>query len=226
MLRWQEAIELALEMTEGRVKKFSSEIWLASVISNLIHKKKWWWRKKTFTFTSVAGTQQYDLAASGIANADDFEEMINLSRVVSGVDPAQVKYRSSPTEVQSILHSTTSGTPAAYIVVPGTPKVIRFDYNPVAAETYRGLYWAGYNFKHDVTTEMIPLIPDNYHFVVVEFFLLRLFQYLFGQKDPRYVSQVEQAKEAYAQLCAFDGPGLERIELRSADADNYVRATS
>jgi len=222
----QEAIDLGIEMTENRVKKLTLSAWLDTVISGLIHEKRWWWRKKTFTFTSVVGTQQYDLASATIANADDFEEMINLSRVISGVAAAEIKYRSSPTDLQAILHSTTSGTPANYISVPGSPKVIRFGANPVAAESYRGLYWAGHNAKLGASEETIPLIPENFHYVVVEKFMVRLFQYLFGQNDPRYISQVAQAQEAYDQLCRFQSPGLERIELRSSDPDNYVRATS
>jgi len=227
MLTKQQTLDLAIEWTEDRVKNLTLSIWLDNTISGLIHEKHWWWRKKTLIFNSVVGTQQYDLSDVAIADADDFEEMINLSRVVSGVDAAEIKYRSDAKDVQSILHTSTSGTPANYILVPGSPKLLRFDYKPGAAESYRGLYWAGFNsLMESGGDEPIPLIPENYHYVVLERFLVRIFQYLFGQNDPRYISQVKEADNAYAQLCRFSGPGLERIEMRSADPDNYVRATS
>jgi len=226
-------IQLADEMTEGRVSKITPALWLDTEISKIVNEQRWWWRRKTFDLSLASGTGNYNLSQdedplgnAGLDAADDFEQMIQLARLDGSTSPPHIQYKSSADEVHANLANTATGDPGEYIIVPGTTKTLRFGPIPSTVVNVRGFYWASYNPRESDVGDPIPLIPDTHHHVVLECYLRRIYGFLFGEGDNRYTVQVREAERALGELRRFRGPGLEFESMRSESPNDYQRATS
>lgn len=107
----------------------------------------------------------------------------------------------------------------------GSEKVLRLSPTPSSVWTFRGIYWAAPNLSFDNTTDVIPLIPGQFHYVPLLRFVQKLFEYLYGLKDPRYASAVSEYKEAQAALDRYQPGAQAAVELRSKDTRGFVQST-
>lgn len=223
----QEVVAACLPLAEGRLINVTLSTWLDLEISEIIHRKRYWWRRKSFTLTTVAGTATYDVSASGLNLADNLEQIINVYRVSAGTDPAKINFEGDENRVQNMLASTTQADPAFYLIEPGTTHTLRFSDIPNAAKDYRILYWAGHNPSLESIEEAIPLIPPAFHYVALLALTKRIFQFLFGLKDNRYVVAEKDLERALEKLDGYQAVSMEHVtEFRTTDSRDTVRATS
>ena len=224
----QDIIDAVVAMTEGRAKRLDLSKLINFEIQRICNRKRYWWRKKTFSFSSVVGTATYDLSDSAVAtDANDFTEMVQLTRVDAANATPEVPYESDPLQQQAALATTETGDPSRWFLEPGTSQTIRLSPSPNAVKTYRGIYWATPAVFTDDPMVVVPLIPLGYHYVVTAALTRRVFFYLFGQGDPRYVSAERDFEVCMADLDSFRGPATrEAIEFRSSSSHDVVRSTS
>jgi hypothetical protein len=227
----QEIIDMCAEFTENRITKLSLQKWFDFELQNLINKKRWFWRKKFFTQNLTIGTQSYDLSRTAVTGgtgwADDFFQMISLWLNNSDGSQTEILFTTAQDEVAAMLVNTDTGQPGIYTLKPGTSKTLMFDVLPDTAYSITGHYWATFNRTGDSADDSIPLIPEPFHYVMLHLLLKRMFMYLYGQKDPRYVIAAQDAKDAVADLEAYNRPALgEAVELRTSEARATVRATN
>lgn len=223
-----EIAEMVEEITEKRATKLNLLKWLDFELQKIVNKKRWWWRRKSFTLTLAPGTATYNLARSpGLDKADDLESMIILYLVDSSGNVSELYYTSDPFKVAQILANTSSDTPCYWTFEPGAQKTIRLDKKPLAGDTLYGIYWAGFNPSSDSSDRSIPLIPENYQYVALDFLLKRVCFYLFGVKDSRYVAAAADAQASLNDLLAYNEPGARQaVEFRDVSPESTVRATS
>lgn len=205
----EEAIELVRGFAEGRAKKFNLDAWADLEIQDIVNRKRWWWRKKRFSYSLVVGDRTKDLNDSDAGIATDFHEMIDLRVLFSDGTHQEVRRETDPAVIQGFYASgLAAGDPGLYIIEPGTTQTLRFDRPHSTARTLAGIYWAA----HDPVTPgdnigiVIPLIPRQYHYVVVRALKKRIFEYLYGQDDPRYPVAVDDFEKGIEQLEAYKDP--------------------
>jgi len=222
----QQIVTLATEMTQDQVSKLTLLAWLDVAIQQVVDHKRAWWRRKTFTLSSVAGTPTYDLKTAGLNLADDFHEMIGLYRIEGSRDIAQLTLVSDPLEIAKALSDTSQGEPGGWLPELGSEKVLRLSPTPSSVWTFRGVYWAAPNLSFDNTNDAIPLIPGQFHYVPLLRFVAKLFEYLYGIKDQRYVSSLQEYQTAQAALDRYQPGAQAAVELRTRDSGATVRSTS
>lgn len=232
----QEILDLVKDHAEDRITNFQLDKWLGVEINRTINRRPYWWRRKTFKITSVVGTSQYNLSdvADGLNNnpldvAKDFQQMVKLYHMESVNTFNELTYESEMLSVLAMIYDTTQDEPAKWMIQPGTVhhRTIRLSPVPNAVRDYVGLYLAGANLRLDITEQDIPLIPPDFHDVVLFRMLRRIFFYLYGQKDPRYMGAVAELQEVQGELDAFGDPSIELLKsFAPKDALATVRSTS
>lgn len=223
----EEIIEAVHNLTEDRIRKLVLDKWLEIELTRIVNRKHYWWRKKTFSFTCSAGTPIYDLSANGLNIADDFDQMVTFVRWDSSDNVVPMSFISDPQDVLTVIYDTSTGTPTGWLIEPGTTQTIRLAPVPSSSHTFRGLYWAGINTKWSTPgSGTIPLIPPQFHYVVLVALTRRAFQYLYGQKDARYATALQEEMQAMKELAAYVAPTTDfAIELRSYDPNVFVQST-
>lgn len=222
----QQLIQMAQEMTGDQVHKLTLAAWCDVAIQDVVQHKRAWWRRKTFTLSSVANTPTYDLSATGLNLADDFHEMVSFYRVTGSAEVSEVKLITDPEGVAKALEDDSAGEPGGWFPELGSEKVIRLTPTPSSVWTFRGIYWAAPNLSFDNTLDTIPLIPSQFHHVPLLRFVQKLFEYLYGIKDPRYATSEREYMRAQDRLDAYNVGAQAAVELRTRDSSATVRSTS
>ena len=233
----QEIISMATEFVEDRANKPDLDKWLALEVARIVNKKDWWWKRKYFTLTSQVGQATYNLGDTDkvVGNttytalnlADDFKRMIWFYRKNSNTDYAPLVFESDAVGALKLLTDTQQAEPTKYIIQPGTTKVLRLGAIPSIAQDFVGYYEAGVPLESlDEALTEIPLIPSEHHELVLFAMLKRLFLYLYGQEDPRYVAIAAEFKEAWESLENYKSPATEEVvKFDLLDASRVVRST-
>lgn len=222
----EEIVTAVLNLCEDRIKSFTLESWLDVELAKIINRKRYWWRKKILNTTLTAGNRELDLTAGSPPPANDFQEMIRLFRWDSETSRPEIDYVSEAEAVLAMQHGTKTGPPTGWTIKPGTTQTLLFYPQPTADATIRGTYWAALNPSLNQATGAVPLLPPGFHHVALLALQKRAFQYLYGQKDPRFMVAVAELKEGVDELDSFRGPAsAEAVEFRSQDSDSFVQST-
>lgn len=192
----------AVDRTHQRTRRLAEnagidmQIIYADNLQDLCLAYRFPWRKKWHTFSSIVGTGQYDLTTSTNGTGTDVEELIRIIRVDSATSQTELDYISDPTTEMFQQHSTTTGDPAGYFVVPGTISTIQLVDTPNAVKTYRYLYWAVPAPAADDSVEAIPLLPSIYHHVLVSLMVMDVWESLPGEgiESPNYQKAAAKAQ--------------------------------
>lgn len=185
-----QVIEIASKRTERRVEgeiDLRSEFWAA--LSEFVLERRYPWRRKSFTFSTAVGTQQYDVSSAGLSPygslATDLYEIRTVYRVEPG--PAFTELPPLVTEDQqmSALEATINGKPSAYMTLPVALQTLVFNVPADAIYKMRINYWAAPDPVLDSAAEVVPLVPPQLHWGLPIALERNLFRYLYGQNDPR-----------------------------------------
>lgn len=225
----EEIADAVNNITEGQVKKLNIRAWTAMELSRIVNRRKYWWRKKALSFMSVPNQATYDLSDEGLGIADDFLQMAsNLFRWDSSSSQTEIPFQGDNLAVLNMINDTvTQGDPATFAIEPGTTKVLRLSPLEISARLYVGMYLAGVILDWSTPSETkIPLIPLEYHYVVLLAMQRRAFFYLYGQKDPRFAAAVADEQAGLKDLDEYRSPSLQHtVELRSSDPRDFVQST-
>jgi len=221
----EELLEAVRNITEENVKKLKLESWISIELGRIVNRKKYWWRKAPLAFTSEANTATYDLAKKGAADflqfATPLYEFQNVTKV------AELPFVSDNVSILQMVRDTSTGVPTLMTIEPGTVRTLRLSPVPNSVRSYSAIYYRGaiVKFKSPGNSE-IPLIPDSFHYVLLQSLERRAFFYLYGQKDPRAVVAAQAEQQALADLDDYKAPStLVAVEWRSSDESSFVQST-
>lgn len=182
--------------TEGRATKKGDFDILKEFFFGLdefCQEKHYWWRNKLFSFQTQIDVKAYDLSsnATGQAAAPDAVE-IEEAFVING-NPQQYPYSVNPMfsprdQVAAIFgnQSVQGQFPKSGYFLDGFQNFV-LGAAPTEIYTIAATYWA-VPMVTDTTVQVIPLVPPNLHFGLIYMLERRVYEYLYGQNDPRFVT--------------------------------------
>jgi hypothetical protein len=164
--------------------------------------KHYWWRRKAFSLQTQAGVLKYDLSSNstGSANAPDCVEIEEM--FVVNANPQYWPWGVPPqfTARQQIAalygNNVIAGqVPQAgyFMALAGFQELI-FMQPPTQVNTVAATYYA-VPMVTDTSVDVIPLVPPNLHYGLVDMLERRILKFLYGQEDPRYVTADAVYKE-------------------------------
>lgn len=162
-------------------------------LDEFCQERHYWWRRKMFSFATAIGTQTYDLSAEGTGNAPDLVEIEEMFVVNS--NPQFWPYNVPPEFTARQQVGAVYGQPqvgqliprSGYFLTPGNFQQLTLSQAPNQIYTMAGTYYA-VPMVTDLTTTVIPLVPPNLHFGLIYILERRIYEYLFGQQDPRWTT--------------------------------------
>lgn len=162
-------------------------------LDEMTQERHFWWRRKTFSFQTVIGTQSYDLStnSTGSANAPDLAEIEEIFVVNS--NPQFWPYTVPPEFTARQQIGAIYGQPqvgqliprSGYFLTPGDFQQLTLSQPPNQVYTVAGTYYA-VPMVTDTAQDVIPLVPPNLHWGLIYMYERRVFEFLFGQGDPRW----------------------------------------
>lgn len=167
------------------------EFWLG--LDEMTQEKHYWWRRKSFSLNTIIGQQNYDLSSNttGSANAPDcveIEEMFvinaNPQYFPWGVPP----HFSARDQIFALYgnNSIVGTVPQTgyFMALAGFQELV-FMNKPTQVNTVAGTYYA-VPIVTDTSQDTIPLVPPNLHWGLVYMLERRVYEFLYGQDDPRF----------------------------------------
>ena len=185
-------------LTEHRVDQsiVSIDYELNLLIQEMLQENRFWWARKTVTFSTVSGTQTYDLTSTSIVSGaiGNIAEIIGVYLIDSAGDITELAPLFEVADQVVAIQETTSAEPSAWMIDPNTFGTIRFQAPADGAYTIRVVFWAGHDFVPAAggTSDTVPVVPPWLHYGLIVGLKMRLFDFLYGQKDPRYLVAVQQ----------------------------------
>ena len=183
--------------TEGRADNKDNfdprmEFWLG--LDEFCQERHYWWRRKATSFAVQVGVQTYDLSSNGTgqANAPDCVEIEEM--FIVNANPQLWPYNVSPELTAREQIASLFGDSAVqalvpnsgYFLSPGEFQTLAFSTPPVMDYTAAFTYYA-VPMVTDVTVDEIPLVPPNLHYGLLYMLERRIYEFLYGQNDPRFL---------------------------------------
>jgi hypothetical protein len=170
------------------------EFWQA--LDEFCQEKHFWWRRRVASFATVVGQQDYDLSDENGANAPDCEEIEEMYAI--NVQPCSHNQHVNPMFTARAILASIYGAQAVssnpiprdgYFLIPGEFQQLYFSQPPQAAITVGFTYWAvPMVVSADVGGDVVPLVPPYLHWGLTYMLERRVYEYLYGQNDPRFVT--------------------------------------
>ena len=186
-----EIVQAANDQAERRIDetKLNLRRELFLTIQELLHQNRFWWARKTVTFSTVAGTSEYDLTSATGANAVDVEEIESAFLVESADSNTELQPIFDPVEAAGAYSTTTRAKPARFFMKDGAWQTLKFGAPSDGVYTIRIFYWAGINpsFDEAPTGDAVPVVPGPLHYGLVIGLKRRIMDYLYGQNDNRFI---------------------------------------
>lgn len=239
----QQVVEYASKRTERRAdSKIDLKMDFFLALDEFCLERHFWWLKKRFVFNTVIAANQYDLSATaangniqpggGLTDYAQLDELIMLPptgpAVINGIpQTTRLTPIFEPDAELAALNNTTSDVPSAYFIDTQTSLTTLVLQAPAnAVRTILGTYWAIPQIT-DTTTENIPsFIPSFLHWGLFIALERRIFRFLYGQKDPRYLTADAEYKEFIEKASNIQHWSGKRARSVSVDhgSVNIVRA--
>jgi len=221
----EQLIEHVSKRTENRADdKIDLEMEFFLALDEFCSEQFFWWRKKRATFTTVIGTNTYDLSKV----APDFAQFDTAYLIKpDGITlDGEMTPITGPTGQLKASLNTTQDVPASYFIDTNTsPQELMLQAPASVAQKILFTYWA-IPMVTDTTEEDIPLVPNFLHWGLIYALERRVYEMLYGQEDPRYTV----ANARYEAFCekAYAMPGWTTREVvtsrASSSAVNTVQA--
>jgi len=184
-----EIVDHAHALCERRVDqtKLNLRLELFLAIQELLHENRFWWAERTLRFNTVTGAPTYNLSAASVANRDDVEEILEVYNVSSSANPSFITPLLERKDQLTALEATIAAPPSSWMMDLGNWPFIRFGAPVDGVYPIRIIYHAGLNVKSAQSDVAVPLVPGPLHYGLVTALKRRIFNFLFGQTDPRFV---------------------------------------
>lgn len=225
----QQIIDYVNKRTENRAATkidLSIEFWLA--VDQFVTSRRYWWTKKRFTFTTVIGSQIYDLSLSaasgntqpggGLTDYAQLERLILLPPtgqpiVVNGIpNTTDLTPIFDPAGQLAAINNPVQDLPRAYFIDVQTSLTTLYLQAPAnVAQTILGTYWAIPQVTDPSTDTIPPWIPGFLHWGLFPALERRVFQFLYGEEDPRYTVADNQYEEFLDSASNIDSWSSERV---------------
>ena len=176
----------------------------------------------------MAGTTEYDLSSTSYGDADDLEEIIKVMRVDSTTDIDELFPVFDQLARQGyILDTTQTSTPSVYWIKPGTNFTLVLAGTPSSVKTYYVAYWAIPSLAIlEGVGDSIPLIPSQYHGVLVDGLRMDIFEFLYGPESDKFKAALGSYQLGIMKAMAKFTPTVQRKQqLISGDESDYIRST-
>jgi hypothetical protein len=167
--------------------------------------RHYWWRRKTASFQTQANVQDYDLSANP-PNAADCEEIEEAYAI--NVPPAgcsrHVHPKFTARQILTAIYGANAVPPTpipseGYFLIPGEFQQWSFSQIPQNVFTVGFTYWAvPMVVAPGVQNDIVPLVPPYLHWGLIYMLERRVYEYLYGQNDPRFVTSNARYQEFLA----------------------------
>lgn len=179
-----------VEARGAKVLNFDQE--LSASIIELCRMRKWRWRRGTATFTTVQGSQTYDLSSA----SPDLEEIDKVYLVEGDGDLDVIPEITEINEIAKALESTTQGDPNGYFRMPDADLTVAFDPVPSGVTKVRLMIWRIPVFlTAQPGSNLIPIIPGFLHPLLVKYLEVRILSYIKPAGDEKYEDSKKELDE-------------------------------
>ena len=191
-------LEQADSLTERKVDQsvLSIDTELNLGIQELLQENRFWWAKKRVTFATVSGTADYDLTDTSIVASaiGNIAEIISVLLLDSAGNITELVPIFAASDQEAAMQETTAAAPSSWFIAPSTYGTLRFQAPADGAYTIIIWFWAGHDFTPAAggVDDTVPVVPPWLHYGLVTMLKMRLLDFLYGQKDPRYLTAVNQ----------------------------------
>lgn len=211
------------------------------VLQDICKRERFWWRRIQFNFNAIAGTQTFDLTTITTVPANAMQEIlldeITKFTIILTPNPFQVAEFVPVFDPETLIEMINNTTPASpnnpsvqfpgaggrYTMDPSGINVVRIDPLDINYTAYI-VGWAMPNPASDSTNDNVPLIPAWGHNTILEGMKWMIFDWVYGEDNPKTVSALrryEQAIQDLAQRKQFDP----NYKLQLALQEGAVRST-
>lgn len=184
------------------------------------------WRRKTTTFTTTAGTADYDLSSTTLlptsTDAADMEQIISVSYLASATDVRPLHPVFDIETIEYWLSDLTQDVPSYYFIKPGTDVTLRLAKVPGGAYSIRVTYWAIPATVENAST--VPLVPARHHDALVKGLKMDIWENAFGEGSSKFQSAQASYQRAVQQAIEKNTWSTRR-ELRLRSVDRSIRST-
>lgn len=180
---------------DNKIDMFAEFYW---GLDEYCSEQHFWWRHKRFSFTSVVGSQIYDLSATtasggiqpagGVSDFAQFEEMI-LLQADGKTRQANLVPIIDPVAQLTSINNSVQDVPSGYFIdVNTSPTTFYFQAPASVAQLMLATYWAVpmINASQDASETVVPLVPPYLHWGLGYILERRVYEFLYGQDDPRF----------------------------------------
>lgn len=210
-------------------QKLNLRVELFLALDEFCLEQRFWWRRKDAIIQLVADQAEYDLSQADVA--PQFAQFDKVYLVdANGVDIhcSLTPLFDPKAQLASILN-TTSAVPASYFIrVATSPQTLRLQAPSSVAQKLIAHYWAMPMVDDpDSNTEdlPVPLVPKYLHWVLCYGLERRVYEYLYGQNDPRFTVANARYQEGVIKASRIPEWAVGKVsELRTFDSDLAVQA--
>lgn len=194
----EQIIEHVDNLTERKVDqaKLSLDAELNLLIQELLQENRFWWSKAYASLATVSGTASYDMTDTSIVSGanSDIAEITRVLLLNTDGSLTELEPLLDVADQISAIGETTPAAPSMWFIKPNTYGTIHFQAPADGAYTIYVLYWAGHNFSYSAgsASGTVPVVPPWLHYGLVIGLKMKVFDFLYGQKDPRYVTAVNE----------------------------------
>ena len=192
-----EIIELAHNLTERRTDQSKLDLNLVFhlALQELLHQNRFWWARGTATFNTVADTRTYDLSSASYADRDDIWEIIRVWRVDSATEMEELEPITEESDVLLAQEATVSDKPSCYMIEPDGYLTLGFGAPADGVYKIRLNFYRGHNPTFSESVSNVPIVPGPLHYGLVIMLKRQIYNFLLGQKDPRFIVANEEFKQ-------------------------------
>ena len=153
----------------------------------------YWWRKKRATFSTIIGNNSYDLSVKA-ADFAQFDSAFLIKPDGMTVDKELIPITGASGQIKASLN-TVQDVPASYFIDTNTsPQTLMLQAPASIAQLILFNYYA-VPMVTDTTQEDIPMVPKSLHWGLIYTLERRVYEFLYGQEDPRYTGANERYEE-------------------------------
>lgn len=184
-LSWTQIKEMANKRTDRRAEKtLNLDFELLDVLQDFCSEYQWFWRRLSANISTTAGNQVYDLSDPAIT-----VEKIIKAYYIAGVNQrAQLALVTDEDAMINMLEGwDVPGCPAKFMREPGTANSIRIN-PPDSIYRMRYMFWALPAMNIDAVGETVPLVPSQYHPILVKGLERNIFRYTIGEGTTKYTA--------------------------------------
>lgn len=181
--------------------------------------KHYWWRKKRFNFTTQVGVGSYDISTEALGNVQDLGQLdelilLNADGITKALDLTPII--DPIAQLQAIQNNVPSPPSGYFLDINASLSTLRLQAPASVAQIIMGTHWAVPQIS-DTSVDIIPLVPGYLHWGLVYMLERRVYEFLYGQDDPRF--EVSNARYNEFVTKADKMPEWTAKKSRSASVD-------